>query len=65
MVCCCCRCLEEGAQAQVMWTITEKDDMIPEGKKEKLSVFYTISAPGLFQVLFPSFFFGLDLSLFM
>lgn len=27
------RCLEDVAQAQVMWTITEKDDMIPEGMK--------------------------------
>lgn len=63
---CCCRCLEEGAQAQIMWTITEKDDMIPEGKRRNLVVFFhhisTWILTRAFPLLFFFFFFYLDLS---
>lgn len=37
------RCLEDVAQAQVMWTITEKDDMIPEGIKR--GIFFVFPPP--------------------
>lgn len=56
---CCCRCLEEGAQAQVMWTITEKDDMIPEGKKEKFCGFFHHICTWIFTRAFPLIFFFL------
>lgn len=58
---CCCRCLEEGAQAQVMWTITEKDDMIPEGKRRNLVGFFHHISTWILTRAFPLFFFFFSL----